>query len=133
MKRTTYLLGLLMLAVSCDKGGDTPAPQPDPKLRIDDLSLLEGNTANGSFNVTVKLDKPAAKKVTLTYSTVEGTAKAGEDFTAVTAGTASLEPGEKEKTIAIPIVGDEFKEGEDEFTVRIESATGAVLQRQTAT
>lgn len=55
-----------------------------------------------SVNVEVKLSNPPNGQATVNYSTVDGTAKAGTDYTAES-GTLSFGPGVTEQTISIPL------------------------------
>ena len=54
---------------------------------------------------TVTLSAAYDQAVTMSYRTVDGTAKAGEDYIAKT-GTLTFAPGETGKTITIQINGD---------------------------
>ena len=123
--RLPFFLFLAMLG-SCKKGGGGDGtPQPLPVLTISDLSKAEGNTGTTNFGFTLSLDKAPASAVTVTYSTAEGTAHAGEDFVAATNQVVTFNAGETSKTINVAVVGDTDREGDDEFTVSITGLTGA--------
>ena len=61
------------------------------------------------------------------YATADGTAKAGEDYTAVS-GTLSFAAGETEKTVHVPILDDEVDEGREQFEMRLSNESGAYLR-----
>lgn len=102
-------------------------PANAPAVSIGDVTVAEGNTS-ASFPVTLSAASTSA--VTVTYTTYNGTAVAGQDFTAVGPATLTFAPGQTSKTIAVPIKGDAVSEGTENFYVRL-SALGASLAKQT--
>ena len=62
--------------------------------------------------------------MTVRFNTVDGTAKAGSDYTART-GTLSFAPGEKTKTITVTVLDDSDSEPVEEFSVVISDASPA--------
>ena len=93
-----------------------------PGVRIADASAAEGTDATLDFTVT--LDRAAKTTVTMAYTTRNGSAQAGSDYTA-SSGTLSFAPGETTKTIAVPILDDSIDEGDETLTVWLSNATGA--------
>ncbi|RME19991.1 MAG: PKD domain-containing protein, partial [Candidatus Zixiibacteriota bacterium] len=64
---------------------------------------------------------------TVDFATVEGSAVAGSDFTAV-GGTLSFAHGETSKTVTVPIVDDSLNEGDETFSLDLSNPTnGATL------
>ncbi|CAN5901475.1 hypothetical protein BH11BAC4_BH11BAC4_26410 [soil metagenome] len=116
---------------SSDGGGTTPVV-PKPKIVITDISLPEGNTGTTAFVFTVSLSEATSTVVSVNYATVEGSAKANEDFIAA-AQTISFQPNETSKTIIIAVIGDDIKEGNDEFTVVLSNAVNGVINKGTGT
>jgi len=129
-----YILiaGVLLLG-ACKKNGGSSSNTPSPYLTIDDLTAQEGNSGTTAFEFRVSLDHAASQAVTVTYSTVDGTAKAGNDFTAATSQTLVLQPGETEKKITVNVIGDDIKEGDEQFTISISALTNALVRKSTAT
>ncbi len=119
---------------NCSKdGGSSPAPADAlPKISIDDITHAEGNTGTTVFNFTVSLDKASKNSVTVNYTTVEGTAKATEDFTTVSQ-TVTFLPNEMQKTIAVNVATDDIKEGDDDFKVVLSAATNGAIYKGTGT
>jgi Calx-beta domain/FG-GAP-like repeat len=95
-----------------------------PQLRISDVTKSEGRGGNTLFTFTVTLSAPAAGPVTVRYATSDGTARAGEDYTAAS-GTLTFAPGETSKTITIVVKGDKQKEANETFSLNLTGATGA--------
>lgn len=61
---------------------------------------------------------PTDITTTVTYSTADGIATAGQDFTATT-GTITFAPGDTSSTISVPILNDKVPEGDETFTVTL--------------
>ena len=104
---------------------------PKPGLSVADVSQPEGNSP-GSASFTVTLAKATPLRVTVSYSTADGTAAAGSDYTA-TSGSLTFAPGETSKTVAVPIVGDTAVETDEAFTLTLSSPVNARLVRAIAT
>ena len=90
----------------------------------------EGDDDAIAFAVT--LDRAAAAAVTVDYATSDGSATAGEDYTA-TGGTLSFAAGETGKTVSVPIGDDIVNESDETFTVALSNASGAALGTASAT
>src|SRR2546421_601057 len=56
---------------------------PAAVLAIGDFTILEGNAGIQSALLTVTVSEPHGNSVKVSYKTVDGTAKAGSDYTAV--------------------------------------------------
>ncbi|MBL8792484.1 MAG: cellulose binding domain-containing protein [Planctomycetia bacterium] len=111
---------------------DTPLPPPLPTLSIGNASVTEGNTGNTNANFTVTLSAPAASPVTVTYSTLPGTATAGGDYLA-SSGTLTFAPGELTKTVSVAVVGDTQFEADETFQVQLGAPSGATLAEAVGT
>ena len=91
------------------------------------------NESQSQATFTVKLTGISHQIFTVDYSTNDGTAKAGEDYTAVN-GTLTFNAGESQKTITVPITNDSSYEGNETFTLKLSNSTGgAVLGTNAAT
>ena len=108
-----------------------PAARPLPALAIADSSATE---AAGSVSFTVTLSRPSAERVTVRYATADGTATAGDDYSAVTGGSLTFAAGDTAATITVTIVADGRDEPEAEtFTVTLSGPRHARLGDATAT
>ena len=63
--------------------------------------------------------------ITVKYATEDGTAKAGEDYTAVS-GTLNFPEGTFQQTITIPILNDQLREVPEQFSIKLSEPTGEV-------
>ena len=99
---------------------------PLPNVTLGSLQIVEGDTGTKAANVAVTLTGRTARTVTVRVVTADGTALAGTDYQAVDT-TVTFAPGERTKTVAVPVVGDVDDETTESFTVgiaEINNATG---------
>lgn len=132
MKVITLTLAYCMLITSCGKGKDKPG-ESKPNLTFADVSMAEGTGGTVVVELRLTLDRGYSQTVTVNYSTIDGSAKAGADFTAASNQSISFSPNETEKKIIIPIVADDIKEGNENFFVRLSNPVNVMLLRETAT
>ncbi len=99
------------------KGAAAP---PLPTLSINSVSKAEGNSGTTAFTFTVTLSAASSETVTVNYATVNGTASA-TDYTSQS-GTLTFAPGQTSKTITILVKGDNQKESNETFSVKLADA-----------
>lgn len=98
-----------------------------PGVSIDNTSVTEPDTGSSTNAIfTVKLATASGLPVSVQVDTVDGTAKAGSDYTA-TSQTIVFSPGTTTKTFAVPILGDKLFEETEEFAFQLSNVTGAVI------
>ncbi|HYE66306.1 MAG TPA: Calx-beta domain-containing protein, partial [Pyrinomonadaceae bacterium] len=81
---------------------------------------------NGGSAVVAVLHTGGTGAFTVNYTTSNGTATAGSDYTA-TSGTLSFASGELSKTITVPITDDALNEGSETINLTLSSPTGGVV------
>ena len=90
-------------------------------------------TDDTSIDVTVTRTGNTTIPVTVAYSTANGTATAGADYTA-TMGTLAFDPGQTSKTITVPLSRNRAAANGVQFTLGLSSPTdGALLNGLTST
>ncbi len=95
-----------------------------PAIRVANAEATEGDDTEMLFRVT--LQSASSGTVTVNYATADGTATAGEDYTA-TSGTLTFAPGETEKTVAVAIIDDTVEDSEETFRLVLSVPSGATL------
>ena len=103
-----------------------------PSISIGNAAKNEGNSGTSNMTFTVTLSKASTKPVTVQYATSNGTATAGQDYTAAT-GTITFAAGETSKTINVAVAGDTTVETDETFTVTLSNANGANISSASAT
>ena len=113
--------------VSDGTGAVTIEADPMPELRISDaVTVAEGNDAV----FTVSLSTPSSQVVTVEYTTEDGTADAGDDYTTI-AETLTFSPGQTTKIIRVPVLVDSTQESSETFTVELSTPMGTTLADST--
>ena len=97
-----------------------------PALRVVNAHAIEGTNAHLPFGVW--LDRESTTTVTVNYTTVDGTAVAGSDYTA-TSGTLTFAAGETRKTVMVPVLEDDHDEGSETLTLRLSNPQGAIIAK----
>lgn len=85
-----------------------------------------GGATSSVATFTVTLTAPSDRTVTVQYSTLNGTAAAGADYTA-TSGTLTFSPGQTSARIVVPVLPDGVVEGTETFFVVLSNPSGATL------
>ena len=98
------------------------------RLSIGDTTATEGTAGSSTAVFTVTLSAPSATAVSVSYATVDGTARAGSDYQAVS-NTLSFAPGETVRTISVSVLDDAVLEPEEAFYVDLSNPVGASLDR----
>lgn len=88
-----------------------------PVARVKDAEVVEPETGSAPATVTLRLDRPSGRRVTLWLRTVPGTASRQDYVTSK--WTRSFPPGQTTRTIAVPILHDDVDEDEEYLQVKI--------------
>jgi sugar lactone lactonase YvrE len=99
--------------------------------------LVSCNTSNSVVRydrgVVVSLDAPSSAPVSVSYATADGSAKAGNDYLALS-GTVTLAPGQTSRKILLATQEEAVLDGNETFSVQLSNPTGgATIARGTAT
>ncbi|MBJ6362888.1 FG-GAP-like repeat-containing protein [Paenibacillus sp. GCM10012307] len=101
------------------------------KVRLSS-STSSVNENGGNAVVSVQREGSSSGVSSVSYSTVNGTAQAGVDYTA-TSGVVHFADGETSQTITIPILNDNVYKGNRTFSVKLSNPTAdTVLSAPTA-
>jgi len=112
------------MRVASDRATGTIINDDLPGITLSDTTAREA--PGGSVaTFTATLSTPWPSPVSAAFSTMEGTAGAS-DFTPV-AGRVTFAPGQVTQTITVPILDDLVVEPEEQFTLQLSDAQGAVI------
>jgi len=82
------------------------------------------NVAGGTASITFERVGGADGQITANFSTSDGTATAGQDYTAVTNHTVTFNDGETgTKTVNVPIIDDNVHEGDETVNLTLSGST----------
>ncbi|MBN1666996.1 MAG: CIA30 family protein [Anaerolineales bacterium] len=102
--------------------GSTVAEDVKVGFEMAGYAIPEGGTAL----LTVILNTPASVPVSVTYTTVDGSAKAGADYTATT-GTLVFPAATLAQTFTVDTIGDDTYTGDRSLTVQLSNPVNAML------
>ncbi|WP_240950385.1 Calx-beta domain-containing protein, partial [Novosphingobium sp. ERN07] len=80
--------------------------------------VYENDSGTSMARFEVRLSRPHTADLALTYSTIDGSATAGQDYTA-TSGTLNLAAGQVVGFIDVPVTGDRTIEATETFFLKI--------------
>ena len=101
------------------------------EIRVADTTVQEGNSGTTQRSVVVSLTEAAEAAVSVSFTTANGSALAGSDYTA-TSGTLSFAPGVTSAAISLPVIGDTVDENDETLAIEFSAAVGAELPDDTA-
>ena len=97
-----------------------------PSISIGDVTKVEGDSGTSNVTFTVTLSNPSSQSVSAQFTTMNGTATAGSDYT-LTAGSVTFNPLQTTQTIAVAVAGDIKDEANETFSVVLSNPMGATL------
>lgn len=100
-----------------------------PLLSINAPSVTEPNSGTVNLTFVVTLSYPSQSAVSVSYSTADGTAVAGADYTAKV-GTLTFAPGVTSQSVIVAVRGDLFDEANETVLLTLFSAVNAKLPAQ---
>jgi len=101
-------------------------------ITFNDLTVIEGNTTSARF--VLSLSSPNSQPVTVQYTTSDGTAISGSDYTGViTPLTATFAANSTIQTISITLLNDNLNESNETFTLNLSNPTNATFTKSQAT
>jgi hypothetical protein len=96
----------------------------DPILSVNDLVVNEGQ--NAIFQLAISI--PIHQAVSVNYATVNGSAIAPEDYTALSHATLVFAPGETSKTIVVATIDDTIPEPDQDFFLVLAELENAIFE-----
>jgi len=96
-----------------------------PTLSFSDAEIVEGDAGVAEAVFTIRIS-PTSVPVTMGFETIDGTAVAGIDYES-TSGQLQFNPGDSEKTVVVPVLGDTDPEEHEVFFLRPTSASNATV------
>ena len=99
-------------------------------VSVADAEVHEGPGATLDFEVS--LDAPAETALDVSYTTADGTATAGSDYTAAS-GTVTFAVNEQTKTVSVAVLEDDVDESAETMTLTVSGAADVRIERAQAT
>lgn len=100
---------------------------------VGDASIIEGDSGSTNLVFTITLSGGLVTgSETIAYSTSDGTAMAGSDYTS-TSGTATFGPGMGTAQVMVPVGGDFAVEADETLTLMLSNPIGVTITDGSAT
>lgn len=100
-------------------------------IAIGNAMVTEGDAGNQTITFPVTISPVAGAPISLTVNTANGSATAGADYIAITAGSATIPAGASSAGIEVTILNDVVVEPSQTFTVTISNpSAGSVVTAQ---
>jgi len=97
-----------------------------PTLSVDNVTVTEGDSGTVAADFVVNLSEASDQPVTVEYSTANGTATAGSDYTAQS-GTITFAAGETSKIVSVPVIGDTTVESNETFRLNLSNPSNGTI------
>jgi hypothetical protein len=111
-----------------DDGSGTIFNDDPVRIRINDVTVNEGDSGTVGAVFTVSLTNPSSRTVTVDAATVNGSAVAGSDYTALATTRLTFAPNETSKTVTVPVIGDLVDENNETFFLNLTNAQNAEIE-----
>jgi hypothetical protein len=98
---------------------------PMPLATIDDVHVAEGDSGSTQALIPVRLDRPSASLLSLSYVTALGTASTKDMVPS--AGVVAFQPGQTTQSVRVTITGDVSIEPKETFLVNLSLAGPGVF------
>ena len=95
-------------------------------LSVNDANITEGNTGTKPMAFVVSLNRVSGKTVRVTFRTANGAAVAPSDYRSQNL-VVTFTPGQRFKTVTVPIVGDRRREPNEGFLVLLNNPVNATI------
>jgi uncharacterized repeat protein (TIGR01451 family) len=105
---------------------------PPPVIAVADIALMEGNSGTTNATFSLSLSAASGQLVSVSYATLDGTAKAGSDYVAAF-GTVTFPPGTTSQPVTVLVNGDTVFEPDETFLLQLSNPVHASLGNAQAT
>lgn len=120
------------VTITNDDSSTTPPPSGMPAISISDAIVEEGDGGSVLTTVWLTLSTASADPVSVSLTTVDGTATfEGADYWR-TSGTLVFQPGDISRSLELTINGDAVAEGDEQFFVDLFDPVNATLDKERA-
>jgi hypothetical protein len=113
-------------AAVLDAQAEATIRNDEARLSVNDVTLVEGAAGTTTAVFTLSLSAASSQTISVGYSTENGTATSGSDYSAAS-GVLVFAPGETSKTIAVTVNGDALNEADETFWLNLSGVVNAVI------
>lgn len=125
----TYFLDISNVqnaTVGSNRGTGFIVDDDGPTIRINDITVTEGNTGTKAATFTLTLSGASVEAIAVRAITKAGTATAGSDYNSVNT-VVTFQPGTVTRTMDVAIIGDTNMESNETFFVNLTEPFGTTI------
>lgn len=100
----------------------------DPAITVSNPTIIEGDVGQRRAQFLIHLSRVPTSALTVTYTTADGTATAGDDYTAKLPGTVVFAPGQISRTIDVLVNADTTADPTRSFTLDVFVTSGPAVE-----
>lgn len=117
-----------LVLFSCGKNntGNNPPPDTKPALTIGDAQLVRDSKEVKKIRFLITVQNPSDKAVTVQYITLDGTAKAGQDYVSQS-NTLEIAANQSSSFIDVPVKGDSLRQADIIFYLQLSNPSNAII------
>jgi len=125
--KVILLLYIVLFPSACGgKDKENEADIVHPSLSLRDVTQKRSATSTTNYRFFVNVSNAGDKDITVEYSTQDGTAKAGNDYTAVN-GTLTIQAKQSVAYIDVLVYADSLRQSDQTFYLVLSSPTNATI------
>lgn len=125
MKKALSLISLILLISSCN-GSNSPGNEITSKLAVTDVIHERSSTASTTYRFSISVIPTCSKPITVNYKTVDATAVAGKDYTALT-GKLTIPSNTLSAYVDVTVLKDSLRQEDQTFTLELSAPTNASI------
>ena len=125
MRKFVFIFSLAFFACSCNILGNTPEDSVTSKISVLDAIQERSNLAT-TIRFTINVSPTNPKTITVNYKTVDSTAIAGKDYTALS-GTLTIPANQQTADVDISILPDSLRQPDQTFLFELSSPVNATV------
>jgi len=125
MRKFVFIFSLAFFACSCNILGNTPEDSVTSKISVLDAIQERSNLAT-TIRFTINVSPTNPKTITVNYKTVDSTAIAGKDYTALS-GTLTIPANQQTADVDISILPDSLRQPDQIFLFELSSPVNATV------
>ena len=125
MKKALSLISLILLISSCN-GSNSPGNEITSKLAVADVIHERSSTQATTYRFSISVTPTCSKPITVNYKTVDATAVAGKDYTALT-GKLTIPANTLNAYIDVTVLKDSLRQEDQTFTLELSAPTNSAI------
>jgi beta-glucanase (GH16 family) len=126
MKKILCVLSLVVLISSCSGSNNSPDDAVTSKLSVMDVTQERSSDQTTTFRFTINVTPTCSKPITVNYKTVDATAFAGKDFTALS-GTLTIPANKLTAYVDVTVLKDSLRQPDQTFGFELSSPKNAAI------